>query len=225
MSALYAFPVFNMFAVIPSHLWEYIVATVLIILAPGPSVLFTIARAIAWGPMIAVATVVGNGIGMYLISIFVAIGLGPVLQQSHLAFQAVQWFGGIYLMYLGYSAIKESTAHAEDMTTTTSAKPSFVKTMREGFVVGILNPKSIVFFAAILPQFTEPSKGHLTAQLILLGTIFSIIAIISDSTYGIVAGAIRNWLSSDIKRLVRLRVAGGGVMIFLGLFTLANSFR
>jgi threonine/homoserine/homoserine lactone efflux protein len=97
--------------------------------------------------------------------------------------------------------------------------------MREGFVVGILNPKSIVFFAAILPQFTDPEEGHLTAQLILLGTIFAIIAILSDSTYGIIAGSIRNWLSSDIKRLVRLRVTGGCVMIFLGLFTLVNSFR
>ncbi len=211
--------------VIPSHIWEYVVATTLIILVPGPSVLFTIARAIAWGRMIAVATVLGNGLGVYLISIAVALGLGPILQHSSPAYHAVQWFGGSYLMYLGYSAIKESAAHAQDMREVTESKPSIAKTIRQGFIVGVLNPKTVVFFAAILPQFTDREKGHLSSQLIFLGTVFAIIAFISDSLWGILAGTFREWLSTDVKRLIRMRVTGGVIMILLGLFTILNSFR
>ncbi len=211
--------------VIPSHIWEYVVATTLIILVPGPSVLFTIARAIAWGRMSAVATVLGNGLGVYLISIAVALGLGPILQHSSPAYHAVQWFGGSYLMYLGYSAIKESAAHAQDMREVTESKPSIAKTIRQGFVVGVLNPKTVVFFAAILPQFTDREKGHLSSQLIFLGTVFAIIAFISDSLWGILAGTFREWLSTDVKRLIRMRVTGGVIMILLGLFTILNSFR
>ena len=214
-----------MTVIIPSHLWEYISATTLIILVPGPSVLFTIARAIAWGRLIAVATVVGNGLGVYLISIAVALGLGPLLQHSSFAYHAVQWFGGCYLAYLGYQAIRQSTAHAEDMRTVSEAKPSIPQTIKQGFIVGVLNPKTVVFFAAILPQFTDREKGHITAQLILLGTIFAVIAFISDSGWGLLAGTFREWLAHDVKRLIRLRVTGGFIMIGLGVFTILNSFR
>ena len=90
---------------IPSRLWEYLIATILIILAPGPSVLFTIARAIAWGRVAAIATVIGNAAGMFLISVLVALGLGPILQSSKLFYHGIQWAGGGYLIYLGYAAI------------------------------------------------------------------------------------------------------------------------
>jgi len=211
--------------IIPTHIWEYVIAATLIILVPGPSVLFTVARAIAWGRLIAVATVVGNGLGMYLISIAVALGLGPILQHSPLAYHAVQWFGGAYLIYLGYVAIKESAVHAEDMRSVTESRPSIAKTIREGFVVGVLNPKSEVFFAAILPQFIDRQRGNLSAHLICLGTIFAVIAITSDSLWGILAGTFRKWLSTDVKRLIRMRVTGGIVMILLGIFTILNSLR
>jgi threonine/homoserine/homoserine lactone efflux protein len=128
-------------------------------------------------------------------------------------------------MYLGYQAIRDSRAHAEDMKVVTETRPTIVQTIRQGFVVGVLNPKTVVFFAAILPQFTDREKGHLTAQLILLGTIFAVIAFISDSGWGLLAGTFREWLAHDVKRLVRLRVTGGYIMIGLGIFTILNSFR
>jgi len=90
--------------VIPSRLPEYIVAAMVIILAPGPSVLFVIARAIAWGRKTAVFTVAGNVTGAFALSTMVAIGLGPILQRSDLAYAAIQWGGGLYLMYLGIGA-------------------------------------------------------------------------------------------------------------------------
>ena len=210
--------------ILPTRLWEYLIATILIILAPGPSVLFTIARAIAWGRASAVATVAGNALGMFLVSVLVAIGLGPLLQRSHLFYNGVQWAGGIYLMYLGYSAIKASKLDAEDMQKKEEVKPSLINSAVNGFWVGVLNPKSIVFFAAILPAFVDKDKNTITQQLLVLGLIFSLIAFISDGSYGLLAGTAREWLSSDIKRLILMRRFGGAVMIGLGLFTISSIY-
>jgi len=208
---------------IPSRLWEYLIATVLIILAPGPSVLFTIARAIAWGRVAAIATVIGNAFGMFLVSVLVAFGLGPLLQSSKLFYNSIQWAGGAYLIYLGYAAIAASRVDAQGMQKTEGSKPSFFTSLKNGFWVGVLNPKSIVFFAAILPQFVDQEKNNVTAQLLLLGAIFAAIAMISDGSYGLLAGTVRSWLAGDVKRLIFMRRFGGVVMIGLGLFTIFSA--
>ncbi len=215
----------NSFIQIPSRLWEYCIAAMIIILAPGPSVLFVIARAIAWGRATAVATVAGNVMGAFALSVVVAVGLGPILQRSDLAFISVQVLGGCYLIYLGISAIKHSQIHASDMANQGDIRPSKWKSMREGFWVGALNPKGIVFFAAILPQFVDRNAGNITSQLILMGAIFAVLAFFSDGSWGILAGTIRNWLATELRRLVRMRMAGGIVMITLGLFTLISAIR
>ena len=208
---------------IPSRLWEYLIATVLIILAPGPSVLFTIARAIAWGRVAALATVIGNAFGMFLVSVLVAFGLGPLLQSSKLFYNGIQWAGGAYLIYLGYAAIAASRVDAQGMQKTEGNRPSFFTSLKNGFWVGVLNPKSIVFFAAILPQFVDQEKNNVTAQLLLLGAIFATIALISDGSYGLLAGTVRSWLAGDVKRLIFMRRFGGVVMIGLGVFTIFSA--
>lgn len=210
-------------AAIPSRLWEYLIATILIILAPGPSVLFTIARAIAWGRVAAIATVIGNAFGMFLVSVLVAFGLGPLLQSSKLFYNGIQWAGGAYLIYLGYSAIAASKIDAQGLQKTEGSKPSFFTSIKNGFWVGVLNPKSIVFFAAILPQFVDQEKNNVTAQLLLLGAIFATIALISDGSYGLLAGTVRSWLAGDVKRLIFMRRFGGVVMIGLGVFTILSA--
>jgi threonine/homoserine/homoserine lactone efflux protein len=215
----------NSLIVVPTRLWEYCIAAIVIILAPGPSVLFVIARAIAWGRATAVATVAGNVMGAFSLSVVVAVGLGPILQRSDLAFTSVQVLGGCYLIYLGITAIRHSQIHASDMTNQGDVRPSKWKSMREGFWVGALNPKGIVFFAAILPQFVDREAGKVTSQLILMGAIFAVFAFFSDGGWGILAGTIRNWLATEIRRLVRMRMAGGTVMIILGLFTLISAIR
>lgn len=208
---------------IPSRLWEYLIATILIILAPGPSVLFTIARAIAWGRLAAIATVIGNAAGMFLVSVLVALGIGPLLQRSEILYNGIQWAGGTYLIYLGYAAIAASKVDAADMQKTVGGKPSFFTSVRNGFWVGVLNPKSVVFFAAILPQFIDQEKNNVTAQFLLLGAIFALIALISDGSYGLLAGTIRQWLAGDVKRLIFMRLTGGVVMIALGIFTILSA--
>ena len=206
--------------IIPSRLAEYIVAAMVIILAPGPSVLFVIARAIAWGRTTAVFTVAGNVTGAFFLSTFVAFGLGPILQRSELAYTAVQWGGGLYLIYLGIDAIRHRVVHASDMKNQGDVAPSIRRSMRDGFWVGALNPKGLVFYAAVLPQFIDRDRGSVTAQLILLGAIFSILAFISDGSWGLLAGTARQWLATDPRRLEKLRATGGSIMIILGISVL-----
>jgi len=194
-----------------------------IILAPGPSVLFVIARAIAWGRATAVFTVAGNVTGAFSLSVFVALGLGPILQRSELAYISVQWGGGLYLVHLGVDAIRKRSAHAADMTNQGEIAPTIRRSIRDGFWVGALNPKGVVFFAAVLPQFIDREQGSVTAQLILLGAIFAILAFVSDGSWGMLAGTARNWLATDTKRLERLRATGGIIMIILGISVLISA--
>jgi len=206
-------------------LWQYAIASIIIIIAPGPSVLFIIARAIAWGRKTAVFSVIGNVSGAFLLSVLVALGLGPILQRSNLAYSAVQWGGGAYLIYLGIDALRHRRIHAADMTVKGGIAPGAFRSMRDGFWVGVLNPKTLVFFAAVLPQFIDRDRGHVTFQLLLLGTIFAIMAMISDGSWGLLAGTAREWLASDPNRLLKLRTTGGVVMIALGILVIASAIE
>jgi len=207
------------------HLLEFLAASFIIILVPGPSVLFTVARAIAWGRLVAVMTVIGNALGMLVLAALIAFGFGPVLERSPLLYALVQWAGGMYLVWLGIDALRHRELHAERMIDQGPAAPSLTHTLREGFVVGILNPKALVFFAAVFPQFVDRDAGHVSIQLMVLGVIFALIAVLSDGTWGIVAGTARAWLSGNPQRLVNMRIIGGCVMIVLGLVVLVTAPR
>lgn len=211
--------------IIPTRIWEYVVTAILIIIAPGPSVLFIVARAIAWGRKTAVLTAAGNVTGALLLSALVAVGLGPLLQRSDLAYSAVQWGGGAYLIYLGIDAIRHRRIHAANMTANNSGQPDGMKSFRDGFWVGILNPKTLVFFAAILPQFIDRGRGSVTEQLLFLGVLFAIMALISDGSWGLLAGTAREWLATDPNRLIKLRTIGGTVMITLGALVVIAAIR
>ena len=206
---------------IPSKIGEYIIVSLAIILAPGPSVLFTIARAIAWGRRVAIFTVVGNASGFFAMSLLVAVGIGPIIQSSDFAYAAVQWGGGLYLICLGIDAIRKRNEHTSQMLEKGNiSAPSTLRVIRDGFVVGILNPKGIVFNAAVTPQFIDRSEGKVVLQLIFLGAIFALLALICDGTWGILAGTVRQWLATNVMRIVLLRSAGGIVMIILGALVL-----
>ena len=208
---------------IPTRITEYLIAAIIIIIAPGPSVLFVIARAVSWGRKISVLTVAGNVTGSFVLSTLVALGLGPILQRWHIAYVAVQWGGGLYLIYLGIEAIRQRAVHAADMTNQGPVAPSIKKSIRDGFWVGVLNPKAIVFFAAVLPQFVDIDGGHVTSQLIFMGLVFCVLAFISDGSWGLLAGTARAWLATDNRRLERLRGFGGTIMIILGLAVLYSA--
>jgi threonine/homoserine/homoserine lactone efflux protein len=211
--------------IIPTRIWEYAVASIVIIIAPGPSVLFIIARAIAWGRKTAVFSVIGNVCGAFLLSVLVALGLGPILQRSSLAYSAIQWGGGAYLIYLGVDAFRHRKIHAADMKMKSGIAPSPSRSIRDGFWVGVLNPKTLVFYAAVLPQFIDRERGHVTFQLLFLGTLFAVMALMSDGSWGLLAGTARQWLATDPSRLIRLRATGGVVMIALGSLVVASAIQ
>ena len=200
-----------------SQLVTFFAASIAIIMVPGPSVLFTLARGVAWGRAVAVLTVLGNSIGTLVLSIIVAIGLGPLLSHSKVFSVVLQLAGGCYLVFLGVDAMRHRHAHAHAMTKREGERPSNLRIVRQGFTVGVLNPKSLVFFAAVFPHFVDRSKGNVTVQLLVFGAIFSVMAFMSDGTWGLIAGTAREWLSGSPQRLVVLRTIGACVMMVLGV--------
>ncbi len=194
----------------------FAVMSVVLVVVPGPSVMFVIGRAISAGRRAAVITVAGNGVGIFVQVLAVAAGLGTIVSRSILAFAAIKLLGAGYLAYLGLRAILDRKYHVNADTSVSEPKV-FRRVFLDGFVVGVANPKSIVFFAAILPQFTNRSSGNLQLQMAVLGTIFVGIALVLDTVWALLAGTARNWFASSPKRLQRLEAAGGGVMIGLGL--------
>ena len=203
-----------------AHLAEFIYASVAIILAPGPSVMFAIARAVAWGRGSAILTVLGNAFGMLLLSLVIAFGLGPLLQRSDVLLISVQLTGGLYLIYLGFDALKHRQLHADDLVTIKADKPNRLDSIRQGFMVGVLNPKALVFFSAIFPQFVDQAAGSITTQMVWFGVLFSIMAFFLDGMWAMVVGSSRDWFVKSRGRLVLLRTLGGVVMIVLGVLVI-----
>jgi threonine/homoserine/homoserine lactone efflux protein len=193
----------------------FAVTSALLIIVPGPSVLFVISRGVALGRRAALLTVLGNAGGVFVQELAVAAGLGAVLERSTVLFDAVRLGGAAYLVYLGVQAVRHRRELSTVLDVTTTRPPSSI--LREGFVVGLTNPKLVIFFTAVLPQFVDPDGGPVPLQLLLLGGIFVGLALILDSCWGLAAGTARAWLSGAPHRLERLGGAGGLVIVGLGL--------
>jgi threonine/homoserine/homoserine lactone efflux protein len=198
-----------------SHLLEFTATALVIIAIPGPSVLFVVSRAITLGRGVGVATVAGNTAGAFTQATLVAFGIGPLVQRSITAFTVVKLAGCCYLVFLGVQAIRHRHALAEALGKAVERK-TVARILVDGFVVGVTNPKGIVFFTAILPQFVDRQSGHVTVQLIMLGAIFAGVALLSDSTWALAAGTVRAWLSRSPRRLALLGGTGGLAMIAIG---------
>jgi len=197
------------------HLLAFTITSVVLIAIPGPSVLFVVSRAITLGKAAGVATVAGNTAGAFTQVIAVAFGIGPLVERSVLLFTVLKLAGACYLVFLGVQAIRHRRSLAEALGSTIERKTT-TRIVIDGFMVGVTNPKVIVFFAAMLPQFIERQSGHVPIQIIMLGAIFAGIALISDSTWALAAGTIRAWLASSPRRLAVLGGTGGLAMIAIG---------
>ncbi|MGH9274100.1 MAG: LysE family translocator [Acidimicrobiales bacterium] len=193
----------------------FVVTSALLIVVPGPSVLFVISRGVALGRRAALLTVLGNAGGVLVQVLAVAAGLGAVLEHSRILFDGVRLIGAAYLVYLGVQAVRHRRELSTVLDVTTTRPPSSI--LREGFIVGVTNPKLVIFFTAVLPQFVDPSGGPVPVQLLLLGAIFVVLALILDSCWGLAAGTARSWLAGAPHRLERLGGAGGLVILGLGV--------
>lgn len=196
-----------------ASLGAFAVAAVLLILMPGPSILFVIGRSIAYGRLAGVLSVVGNALGMLPLLTLVALGVGALVAQSVVIFTIIKVIGAGYLVYLGIQAIRHRNEVADAET---GPRRSAWRLLGEGFVVGVTNPKTIAFFVAVLPQFVDYSAGSIPMQLAELGLVFVVLALICDSCWALAAGTARAWFANSPKRIARLRATGGGMMIGLG---------
>ena len=198
-----------------THLLAFTVTAFVLIAIPGPSVLFTVSRAITLGRGAGVATVAGNTVGAFTQVVAVAFGIGPLVERSVAVFTVLKLAGAAYLIFLGVQAIRHRRSLAEALGATIERKTA-ARIMIDGFTVGVTNPKVIVFFAAMLPQFVDRQAGHIPVQIIVLGAIFAGIALISDSAWALAAGTIRAWLGRSPRRLELIGGAGGLAMIGIG---------
>ncbi len=191
--------------------------TALVILViPGPSVLFVISRGVAYGRRTALLTVLGNSTGALVQMLLVALGLGTLVERSLVAYNVVKLVGAGYLIFLGVQAFRHRHSVAEAALAASPPK-TIRRILREGFVVGITNPKIIVFASAALPQFVDRSRGHVPLQMIVLALLFQVLATASDGTYGLLAGTARQWIARSPKRLSMLSGGGGIAIVGLGV--------
>ena len=197
------------------HLLAFAILSYLLILAPGPNVLFVVSRSLQLGRASGIAAVVGGQGGVYVQVIAVAFGVGALVERSVAVFTVIRLAGAAYLVFLGVQAIR----HRKSLAAILAARvpqASTSRMLRDGFIVGLTNPKAIVFFAAVLPQFADRSAGHVPLQLLLLGLIFVAIALVSDSMWAVAAGTARAWFSRSPRRLEAVGGASGLAMIGIG---------
>lgn len=191
----------------------FIATSVVVVVIPGPSVLFVIGRALSLGKTGALLSVFGNALGFLVQVAGIALGLGVILEQSIVMFTVVKLCGAAFLVYLGVQAIRHRKRHSAVVP---ASAVSRWRSLGEGIVVGVTNPKSIVFFIAVLPQFVTLSAGNVPAQLFLLGVIFAGLAVLCDSAWALSASAARTWFARSPKRIEVLGATGGVAMIGLG---------
>ena len=195
-------------------LLAFALASIALIVIPGPSVLFVIGRSLALGRLGGLLSVLGNALGMLPLVIAVALGIGAIVAQSLVLFTIIKFAGAAYLVYLGIQAIR----HRRHTAVTHEATPprrSRWRILGEGFVVGLTNPKSLVFFMALLPQFVDRT-GPVALQLLVLGAVFAVVALAGDGAVALAASRFREWFASSPRRMERVGGVGGLMMVGLG---------
>lgn len=192
----------------------FVLAGIVLVAIPGPSVLFIVGRALAHGRRAALTSVAGNTVGASIVVVAVAFGFGAVAAQSVEVFTALKLAGAAYLIYLGVQTYRTRGDLAASITG--PGGPVGKRLFLQGVIVGVTNPKVLVFFAAVLPQFVDAAAGSPTTQMLVLGLLFAVLASSLDTAWGMAAGLARNWFATSPVRLRRLGGAGGIMIVLMG---------
>ena len=191
--------------------------TALVIIAvPGPSVVFVIARALSYGRTVALLSVLGNTAGLGVAMVLVSLGLGTVVADSVVVFTVVKLAGAAYLVWLGVQALRHRSG-VRVGEVVRRAPPAGLVAVRQGFVVGIANPKAFVMFAAVLPQFVDREAGVVPMQMLLLGSLAVVLGLVCDSAWALLASRLRTWFDASEVRGRAVGTVGGCSMVGLGV--------
>lgn len=192
------------------------VAALVLILIPGPSVLFAISRAVVYGRRVALASVLGNTAGLFVVMSLVAVGLGALVARSVVVFTVLKFAGAAYLVWLGVQALRHRR-ELEIGEERHGPQLDYRGAIRQGFVVGVSNPKAFLIFGAVLPPFVDIDEGAVPVQLFLLGMLAVLIGLLCDTSWALVAAAARGWFVRSPRRARSLGSVGGTSMIGLGV--------
>jgi len=205
-----------------SQLYLFMIASLALLLTPGPAVLYIVARSINQGRMAGIVSVLGVETANFFHASAAALGLSAILLSSALAFDIVKYLGAAYLIYLG---IRKIVVREDRAKTEVGKEESLSRIYSQGFVVNLFNPKTALFFFAFLPQFVNTSNGNITLQIFLLGIIFVVMAIITDSAYAIISSLIANQLNANQNFARNQRYFTGLIYIGLGVVTAFTGSR
>jgi len=205
-----------------SQLFLFMGAALVLLLIPGPAVLYITARSATQGRIAGFVSVLAIETANFIQAIAAALGLSAILLSSALAFNMVKYLGAAYLIYLGIQKLFAPNHSSEDKVV---KRESLSRIYWQGFAVNILNPKTALFFFAFFPQFVDPNKGNVTSQNLLLGAIFVGMAIITDSMYALLAGSIAGRVSGNRRFQKGGRTFAGLVYIGLGITTALTGAR
>ena len=197
-----------------ARLAAFIVASLAMLLTPGPAVMYIIARGLGQGWRAGAASAVAVGGGNFVHALAATAGLSALLVASAEAFTVVKWAGAAYLAYIGIRTLRARDPEPTDVSPPVQPVGAI---MRQGFVVAVLNPKTAIFFLAFVPQFVDPARGGVAAQFFALGSLFALMGIVTDGAYGVLSGALRGLLAHRDRAQRRARLATGGLYVALGM--------
>lgn len=202
----------------PTGLTLFVTAALLLLIAPGPAVLYIVARSVEQGRAAGMVSVLGIGLGSLVHIALAAVGLSALLLASSLAFTVVKFAGAAYLIWLGLrSLLRRDGGEAAQTEVAVPDRTDLARIFWQGAVVNVLNPKTALFFLAFLPQFVDPARGPVAAQILALGGIFTVLAVASDSLYALAAGSLGRALWSNRRIRILQRRLSGLAMIALGI--------
>jgi threonine/homoserine/homoserine lactone efflux protein len=200
-----------------SQLVGFTLAALVIIVIPGPGVLFVVGRALSHGRRTAFATAAGHAAGNYVVAACVAVGLGSLLQRSEQLFTVVKLAGALYLVFIGIQAFRHRNSLAAAISAPADNASEGWRAVRDGLIVGVTNPKTFILFGAILPQFVNRGTGHVPAQMLLLAVVAVFLGLVCDSAWGLAASGVRAWFARSPRRYALVGGAGGLAMIGVGV--------
>lgn len=195
---------------------SFIGASVLLSLMPGPDNIFVLTESITKGQKNGITISIGLVCGIMVHTLAAATGLSIIIQKSALAFQIVKYMGSAYLLFLAYKAIKEKKIECDFNNTIDNSDYNFKKLLRKGFFMNVLNPKVALFFIAFLPQFISKTGFNITLQMIILGFLFMVQALIIFSLIAILSGKLSVYLKKP-KFWKITKWTKVGVLSILGL--------